>query len=131
MTFSIPIDVRFRDIDSLDHVNHGVFVDYLEHARFHWWRGFIKDRPFEEDGFHIARLEIDYRKPIHSGEKVRVELRCDRIGNTSFTLAYKVIREPEGVVLAEAQTVQVFMDFKTRRPKPIRTETLAWLRSQV
>jgi len=62
---------------------------------------------------------------------VRVELRCDRIGNTSFTLAYKVIREPEGVVLAEAQTVQVFMDFKTRRPKPIRTETLAWLRSQV
>ena len=130
MAFSIPIDVRFRDIDALEHVNHGAFVDYLEYARFHWWREYLKDRSFEEDGFQIARLEIDYRKPIHIGDKVRVDLRCDRIGTSSFTLVYKVVREADGVVLAEAQTLQAFIDFKSHRPKPIRPETLVWLRSQ-
>ena len=28
MTFSIPIDVQLRDIGSLDHVDHGAFVDF-------------------------------------------------------------------------------------------------------
>jgi len=130
MAFSCPIDVRFHDIDALGHVNHAVFVSYLEHARYHWWRGFLKGRPFAEDGFLIARIEMDYRKPISLGDKVKVDLRCDRIGNSSFTLAYRLVREPDGVVLAEAQTVQVFLDFKTQRPKPIRKDTLEWLRTQ-
>ncbi len=130
MAFSYPIDVRFSDIDVLGHVNHAVFVSYMEHARFHWWQGFLKGKPFEEEGFLIARVEVDYRKSILLGDKVRVELRCDKTGTTSFTLAFKVLREPDSVVLAEALIVHVMLDFKTQRPKPIRPETLAWLRTQ-
>lgn len=130
MAFSYPIDVRFSDIDSLGHVNHAVFVSYLEQARFHWWRAFIKDRPFEEEGFLIARLEVDYRKPILLGDKVRVDLRCDKIGTTSFSLAFKVVRDGDGVVFAEAHIVHVMLDFKSQRPRPIRPEVALWLRSQ-
>lgn len=130
MAFSYPIDVRFSDLDALGHVNHAIFVSYLEHARFHWWRGFLKGRDFAEDGFLIARIEVDYRKPIHLGDTVRVDLRIDKIGTSSFTLAYKVVRSGDGVVLAEAHTVQVVLDFKTQRPRPLRPELVDWLRSQ-
>jgi len=130
MAFSYPIDVRFSDLDSLGHVNHAVFVSYLEQARYHWWQGFLKERPFEEDGFLIARIEVDYRKPILIGDKVRVDLRCDKIGTSSFSQVFRIVREADGVVVAEAHTVQVMLDFKTQRPRPIRPETLAWLRTQ-
>ena len=130
MAFSQPIDVRFSDLDSLGHVNNAVFISYLEHARYKWWASMLNGRDFKEDGFLIARVEMDYRKPILLGDTVRVDLRVTQIGNTSFALSYKVVRDPGEVVLSEAQTVQVSMDFQTQRPRAIRPQTLAWLKTQ-
>jgi len=130
MAFSQAIDVRFSDLDAMGHVNNAVFISYLEHARFRWWAGMLDGRDFMEDGFLIARVEMDYRKPILLTDEVQVELRVSQIGNSSFALAYKVIRCADKVVLAEAQTVQVTMDFATQRPRPIRPQTLAWLKTQ-
>ena len=130
MAFSLPIDVRFADLDALGHVNHAVFVTYLEHARTRWWQQLLAGRRFEEEGFVMARVEMDYRKPIALGDQVRVELRCAHLGHTSFALAYKVIREKDGVILAEAQTVQVMVDFATMRPRILRPQTEAWLKTQ-
>ena len=130
MAFSLPIDVRFSDLDALGHVNHAVFISYLEHARQRWWQTLLGERPFEEDGFLMARVEIDYRKPIGLQDPVRVELRCAHLGRTSFALAYQVIRQTDGVILAEAQTVQVMVDFASMRPRTLRPQTEAWLKTQ-
>ncbi|HLO69130.1 MAG TPA: thioesterase family protein [Holophaga sp.] len=130
MPFSQPIDVRFSDLDALGHVNHAVFVTYLEHARTKWWGAYLAGRPFAEEGFFIARVEMDYRKPILLGDEVRVEIRCAHVGTTSFTLAYRVLRGGDEVVLAEGQTVQVMVDLATGRPRPIGARAQAWLRAQ-
>jgi acyl-CoA thioester hydrolase len=130
MPFSYPIDVRFSDLDSLGHVNHAVCVSFLEHARYHWWQGFLRERTFEEEGFLIARIEVDYRKSILITDHVRVEIRCDQIGTSSFAMVFKVLSDKDDSVFAEARTVQVMLDFETQRPKPISPETLAWLRTQ-
>lgn len=130
MGFSLPIEVRFRDLDSLGHVNHAVFISYLEHARNRWWAGYLDGRPFQEEGYLIARVEIDYRKPILVGDPVRVDLRCTHVGHSSFALGFRLIRSTDEVVLAEGESVQVMMDFAAGRPAPIRARTQAWLRSQ-
>ena len=131
MAFSQAIEVRFSDLDALGHVNHAVFITYLEQARWRWWEQFLAGRPFLEEGFLIARVEIDYRKPILLDDAIRVEMRCTQVGNTSFTVGYTVIRERDQVVLAEAHTVQVSMDFQSQRPRPLRPATLAWLKEQL
>jgi acyl-CoA thioester hydrolase len=131
MPFSYPIDVRFSDLDALGHVNHAVIISYLEHARHHWWQGLIKGKPFEEEGYLIARVEVDYRESILINDKVIVTLRCESIGTSSFTLAFQVRDELRDVVFAEARIVQVMLDFKTQRSRPIGDETLTWLRSQL
>src|SRR5208283_312933 len=93
MAFSQPIQLRYSDLDALGHVNHRVFLDYLEVARTRWWGPFLGDRPFPEEGFVIARVEVDYRQSIVLGDQVRVELRCSGLGRTSFTLSYRLVRE--------------------------------------
>ena len=131
MAFSLPIDVRFSDLDALGHVNHAVFISYLEHARTQWWLQVLGERRFQEEGFLIARVEVDYRKPVGLLDGgVRVEVRCVQVGTTSFTLAYRVVRQPDAVVLAEAQTVQVMLDFESGRPRALRPQTQAWLKGQ-
>ncbi len=128
MAFSHPVEVRFRDLDALGHVNHATIVTYLEVARTVWWRERLAGRPFHEEGFLIARVEMDYRKPILLGDDVHVQMRVVQVGTTSFSLGYRVVRMPGDMVLAEGQSVQVLMDFKHQRPSPIRPELDAWLR---
>jgi acyl-CoA thioester hydrolase len=130
MAFSQAIEVRFSDLGPFGHVSHQVFISYLEHARTKWWEALLAGRTFEEEGFFIARVEIDYRKPILLEDLIRVDLRCSQVGQTSFALGYRVIRIKDEVVLAEAQTVQVMMDFKKLRPQRLRPQTAAWLKTQ-
>lgn len=130
MSFIHPIEVRFRDLDALGHVNNAVLVSYLEVARFRWWRRYLAGRPFEAEGFLLARIEVDYRSPILIGDEVRVEIHCTKIGRTSFDLRYRVFAENDGRTLAEATSVQVMLDFQTQRPTGIRPETRVWMESQ-
>ncbi len=130
MSFIHPIEVRFRDLDALGHVNNAVLVSYIEVARYRWWRRYLAGRPFEAEGFLIARIEVDYRSPILIEDEVRVEIRCTKIGRTSFDLAYRVYAEQDGRLLAEAKTVQVMLDFDTQRPAEILPATRRWMEGQ-
>ena len=130
MPFSHPIEVRFRDLDAMGHVNNAVVVSFMEQARFQWWRAFLGGRKFQEEGFLIARTEVDYRQPILLGDDVRVELRCTRVGNSSFELAYRLTKGLGGELFAEAKTVQVMLDFTTNRPKNLEPGTRDWLEAQ-
>ena len=131
MAFSHPIEVRFSDLDVMGHVNNAVVVSYLEQGRFQWWRSFLGGRKFQEEGFLMARVEVDYRQPILLGDDVRVELHCTRVGNTSFELSYRVTKGLGGELFAEAKTVQVMLDFATHRPKSLAASTRDWLEAQV
>ena len=131
MAFSHPIEVRFSDLDVMGHVNNAVVVSYLEQGRFQWWRSFLGGRKFQEEGFLMARVEVDYRMPILLGDDVRVELHCTRVGRTSFELSYRITKGLGGELFAEAKTVQVMLDFSTHRPKPLAESTRAWLEAQV
>ena len=130
MPFSHPIEVRFRDLDVMGHVNNAVVVSFMEQARFQWWRAFLGGRKFQEEGFLIARTEVDYRRPILLGDDVRVELRCTRVGSSSFELAYRLTKGLGGELFAEAKTVQVMLDFTTNRPKNLEPGTRDWLEAQ-
>ncbi|WP_243323760.1 MULTISPECIES: acyl-CoA thioesterase [Geothrix] len=131
MPFSHPIEVRFSDLDAMGHVNNAVVVSFMEQGRFQWWRSFLGGRAFTDEGFLIARIEVDYRMPILLGDDVRVELHCARVGNSSFDLGYRLTKGLGGPVFAEGKSVQVMLDFATNRPKPLSGTTRAWLEAQV
>jgi acyl-CoA thioester hydrolase len=131
MAFSHPIEVRFSDLDAMGHVNNAVVVSYMEQARYQWWRSFLGGRKFQEEGFLIARAEVDYRMPILLGDEVSVELHCTRVGNSSFELSYRITKGLGGELFVEGKTVQVMLDFATQRPKSLASATRDWLEAQV
>ena len=81
--FTHTLTVRFRDLDAMDHVNNATYLTYLEEARL----GFSSDMGinwarFREEGFVIARCEIDYRRPALLGDTLNIELWVSEIGRT-------------------------------------------------
>lgn len=103
--FSVEIPVQWRDLDPLGHVNNAVYVSFLETARVRLWSERMGGRDARDIPFVVARVEIDYLRPVELGQRVVVGLRCDAIGRSSFTIVYRVRADDE--TCARARSVQV------------------------
>jgi acyl-CoA thioester hydrolase len=106
--------LRFRDCDSMGHVNNAVYSTYLEEARI--------DVVGSLDAFILARVEIDFRAELHAGEEIAVGTRVGRIGTKSFDLEHE-IRAGERLV-AEAKSVLVAYDYGVNASVPLSAELL-------
>jgi acyl-CoA thioester hydrolase len=126
-SFSVPLQVRFSDIDSYMHVNNGIFFNYLEHARASYLFEFC-GWDILKIGTVVANIQIDYRLPIHIMDKPSVFVRCTKIGNSSFQLEQVVMGPTESgeeMVFAESETMMVAVDMNTMKPIPVPAEYAA------
>ena len=112
-------DVRFRDLDSMGHVNNAVYATYLEHARIKYYESLLHISLVDVDTV-IVHLEIDYIKSLQLGETVEVSLSISSIGTSSVTMDYVLTNGSEKV--ATAKTVQVLLDGKIGTSTPIPQE---------
>lgn len=126
--FSVEIDVRFRDLDALGHVNNAVYLTYFETARMEFWRH-VNDR-VDLSGMDmiLARAEVDYRSPLVYGDRIEVGVRGVSIRRTSFVLAQSIVHRPSGRLVAEARKVLVHYDYgagvKKALPEELRQRLL-------
>jgi acyl-CoA thioester hydrolase len=112
--FEHQVSVRWRDVDALDHVNHAVFVTYLEEARDAFYTAILGADPV----YVVARLEIDLRTEVrYADRRVSVRIGVERLGTTSLTTA-ETILTPAGEVAAQARVVTVRWDAARRQSVP-------------
>ena len=128
MKFISKVFFRWADLDAFGHVNNAVYLTYSELARVEWGgKQFApKDPGSVLVEMTVAHSEVDYLIPITKfGVDYDVNLWVENIGNTSFTVAYEVVRD--GVVFAKMKTVQVMIDIKMMKPRPINEVERAFL----
>lgn len=124
--FSTSIQIRFSDIDGYYHVNNGIYFNYFEHARAMYLYE-VCQWDIMAVGTVVARIEIDYLKPIHLEDKIEAFVHCTRTGNSSFDLMqYLVGKRKDGnnQVFATSKCTMVAVDIKTMKPVPIPTAYL-------
>jgi acyl-CoA thioester hydrolase len=108
--------VRFRDVDSVGHVNNAVYLTYLEEARV----AFLSQADEDPLAMVVARIEIDFRSPVELDETVEVSVTPGRVGTTSFTLHHEL--RADGRLVAEASTVLVAYDYSKNEPRDVPDE---------
>ena len=117
--FETDLEVRFRDLDAMGHVNNAVYATYMEQARVEYYAE-VLDVGLADIDTVIAHLEIDYERPIELGEAVVVRIDVGTIGRASFPMAYEIVAD--GHVAARAETIQVFWDRESGTSRPIPAE---------
>lgn len=117
--FVTDVQMRFRDIDGMGHVNNAVFLSYTELARTHFYMKVAKKERLEDIDFILAHFDIDFESQSVWGDQIRVAVWPSKIGTSSFALRYEISEARTGRVLARAKSVQVSYDYERKKPKPI------------
>ncbi|MFD2046253.1 acyl-CoA thioesterase [Ornithinibacillus salinisoli] len=120
-TFSIAINIRFSETDMFGHVNNVSPFIYFEEARI----AFLKSLGLfggnqEEEGIPIvADLQCDYHRQIFFGEKIKLYVKVNQVGNSSFDVHYMALNEKEALCLT-GRGRMVFIHPSTGKPVPLR-----------
>jgi acyl-CoA thioester hydrolase len=128
--FVRPVELRFRDIDAVGHVNNVVYLTYMETARIQWWIEVTGHRDFRNFGMILARTEIDYRAPASWGDRLEVGVRCASMRRSSFVLEFRVAEPGGGRVFADARKVLVHYDYDAGRSLPLPPDLREKLKAQ-
>lgn len=121
-TVTIPVQVRFGNVDMARHVHNAVYLSYFELARMAFLAPvFGPDHDWTAEGLIIGRNEVDYRRPVRLRDLVEVDCRCVRVGGKSFDLAYAVhvVEGAARTLCAEGRSVMVCFDHRNNATIPI------------
>lgn len=114
------ITTRFRDIDSMGHVNNAVYFTYFEEGRKEFLRSLFNIVNPNEYNFILAHIRCDYLKPIRISDPISLELWVGEIGLKKFDLVYAIVnRDDSSAVYATGRSVQIFYDYKKNASMPI------------
>ena len=119
------IEVRWGDMDALDHVNNTVYFRYLEQARISWFGGL--GIPLVERGCGpvIVRAVCDFLKPITYPATVAIPIYLDKVGRSSFTVAHDIHDAGDpAVIFAKGEVVVVWIDYAKGKSTPLPQRVL-------
>lgn len=122
--FHCEVEVRFRDLDAMGHVNNAVYFTYFEVARTHYMRA-LGHRPPDEisfaDLYPFIMLDVycKYLAPAVLSQKLLVYLRTSRLGTKSYEFEYLITDLKDGRPIAVGNSTQVYYDYRQEKTLPI------------
>jgi len=108
---STAIRVRFNEVDVLQIVWHGHYVNYFEEARRAFGRRYgIDYTAFIEQAIAVpvVQLKLDYFAPARLADTLEIKARLLKSDAAKLCFEYEIRRQGESALLAAGSTVQVF-----------------------
>lgn len=117
--FSFFLKVYYSDTDALGIVNNVKYFYFMEKARFEYWESLSlnvtndiaqgKYKPV------LVHQECNYYHSLKAGDKIKVEVKVSKIGETSLTTNYYI--KKNNLLVANGKTVHVFLNKKNKKIK--------------
>jgi acyl-CoA thioester hydrolase len=102
----LPVVPRYAEVDQQGVVFNGHYLTWFDEA----CTGFLDHLGVTYPGLiatghdiQVVHSEIDYLAGVRWRDAVRVAVECERIGTTSFTLRFNVLRRPASPEATEEQ----------------------------
>jgi len=116
-----PIQIRFKDVDRLGHVNNANHITYFELARVDYFNSLMGDVKidWESESLILAKIEMEYKQPILLDDKVFAYTWVSRIGSKSFDMSCSIVRVIDGVEVEAAKGLAVIVCFNYKTNQSI------------
>ena len=124
---TVRIRVPFVDVDSSDRIHYTAVMRYWEVAEHALMRslGMPYATALREVAFPRVHVSADFRGGILFDDELDVEARVERVGSSSWTIAFTARNANAGddaPILADGRMTIVAMDPATERPVPLPAE---------
>lgn len=112
------INVRFRDLDPLNHVNNAIFNTYFEESRIRFLADVFRMQQEMEKGktFVLVKATVEYLQQITYPSTLLIGTGVGRVGNSSIEAIQAIYNKESKELLAAGETVGVWYDLKKQRP---------------
>jgi acyl-CoA thioester hydrolase len=114
------VPLRWKDNDVYGHVNNVVHYSLMDTVINTWLieRGGLDIENGDTIGLCVES-HCNYHGSVAFPETLAIGLRVAHLGKSSVRYEIGIHREDRAEVIAEGHFVHVFVDRKTRRPKPL------------
>ncbi len=113
--------VQYYELDTVNHVNNAVYLNWVEQAFFDACAkaGFSRRAIVEQHGviFIVRRNEIDYHLPALSGDEIEISSWVNSMARTHGTWIHEMHRRDSGQLLVRVHAMGAFVN---PEGKPIR-----------
>ena len=121
--FTREVTVRSCELDGLGHVNHAVYLNYLELARYDALEsGGFPPAALAREGWSIVvvRAELEYLRPCFQGDVLRIRTRVEEFRRSSMVVGQTVHRLESGTATARALRARVTAVWIGKEGRPVR-----------
>ncbi|MCP3937077.1 MAG: acyl-CoA thioesterase [Actinomycetia bacterium] len=134
MAHTTSFRVRFSEIDPYRHVNHAVYVSWLEAGRVEALEdvGMGLDL-LQRDGIQvvITSIEVRFKKPAVAGDVVTIETEVASVRRASSQWRQRVMRGDEELIVADVHIAVCDDTGKPMRPPAGFMDRLTTLGDQI
>lgn len=116
---SLPIQLRFNDVDKYGHVNNTVYFSFYDLGKSEYLKTIRPELDEEQEGVVIVHIETDFLAQIKASEPIAVETATTAIGTKSFDLVQRAVNTATGEVKCICRSVLVAFDVKLGQSKPL------------
>jgi acyl-CoA thioester hydrolase len=107
------IQVRWGDMDAHAHVNNAKYFTFFESARVAFFDSVdvrLHSRD-QNEGPALVTTTANFKQQVRYPATLEIGVRLTRIGNRSIALAMSAFLEGSGSVVAEATSVNAWVDY--------------------
>jgi len=121
--FVIEEYVRWSDVDAAGIIFYGSYVRFFELAETELFRaaGLPFGSVFDQYSVFLPRVQVhaEFRFPPRLDDQLAVAAYIGKVGRSSMTIEFDVVRRPDGIHCAEGHMVLVCVDRTSLKPCPI------------
>ena len=123
------ITVMGFHIDAYAHVNNARYLEFLEAARWQYYKEEWAAKTFEKNGWNIVivKLEISYRRAALLGDILQIETNLQEVKRATIQLKQQIRRKKDQKIIADALITFAVVCKKMQRPLRIAGDIKAVL----
>jgi len=119
---TLPIQLRFNDVDRFGHVNNVVYFQFYDLGKSDYFATVCPNVDWSLIGIVAVHVTADFLSQIRGTDDIAVQTAVTAIGTKSFTLAQRVIDRQTKEVKCVGTSVMVTYDLRNQESIPLRPE---------
>ena len=110
---SLPIQIRFNDVDRFGHVNNNMYFSYYDLGKQEYLQSVLSKDFMQNDLVPVVvNIHADFFAPVYYADEIVVQTRISHIGDKSFVLQQRAVNTTKNQVVCQCSTVMVCYSLK-------------------
>ncbi|MFI3319985.1 MAG: thioesterase family protein [Rikenellaceae bacterium] len=110
------LQIRFSDLDILQHVNNSVLVQFYDLGKCEYFSQVmgLSQHVWNRNSFAIVSVKMDFMQEVRGTDEVYVTTRISKLGVKSVTFSQQIIDRATGDVKSQCESVLSGFDLEKR-----------------